>query len=114
MGVAVHKLVDGRPWPTMTMERVPLPDNCRTTVTVGKRHHAFFLGGSKNIRLRAQQRTMLRSIFDSLGYQISIHIWRPGSMNSGCSRAKARFFFRLGDQRAEVVRPISVRACLSA
>ena len=54
------------------------------------------------MRLRAQQRTMLRSIFDSLGYQISIHIWRPGSMNSGCTRAKAIFFFRLGDQRAEV------------
>jgi hypothetical protein len=37
-------------------------------------HHAFFRGGSRNMRLRAQQRTMLRSIFDSLGYQISIHI----------------------------------------
>ena len=96
---------DGRECVTRTTGRLYQQERC---------HHAFFRGGSKNMRLRAQQRTMLRSIFDSFGYQISIHIWRPGSMKSGCTRAKARFFFRLGDQRAEVVSPTSVRACLSA
>jgi hypothetical protein len=39
---------------------------------------AFFRGGSKNMRFLAQHRTIERSIFCSLPYQISIHISVPG------------------------------------
>ena len=48
-----------------------------TALFSGSRH-AFFRGGSKNMRLVTVQRAIRRSIFFSFGYQISVQISVPG------------------------------------